>query len=285
MKRKLAAGIIGLFLAIRLFPAAAIFWAEWISLPLLGGLRLIGSSFPFAILEWLPGLLLGLGLFRKRFLKMLCCMMLALLLGWLGIWYPLYFLPQTAHPAGNAQVSRLCEDLIDELNAHESDFPVPDDLPAKFISFPEWMDALNISGICSFLTGEALVTPKLDEISLPFVAVHEDMHLRGHAGEGAANIAAWKECISRGGSYGLSARIWALRYGMGILRRNAPVLYETNLLRMNHATLQAYRRAGGAYTPGPQPVFLRRLHGFLGIAKPVQDYENLALYLAAEYAG
>ena len=133
------------------------------------------------------------------------------------------------------------------------------------------------------MTGEALVTPELDEASLPFVAVHEVMHLQGYAGEGSANIAAWEECMTRGGAYAASARIWALRYGMGLLRTNDQALYESGLLRMSHETLQAYRETGGAYTPAPQPVFLSRLYAFLGIESAARDYEILAPYLAAEY--
>lgn len=288
MKRKLLAGMLGLFLTIRLLPAFSIFWAERISLPLLNILSGIGKRFPFALLEWAVGtacVLLLISLLRRRLLRTLFGLGTAVLLIYLVAWYPLYFLPQPVYASTPQEISRLCEALIDGLNAYEDEFPVPDDLPAKFIRFPEWMDALRISGLCSFPTGEALVSPSLEPVSQPFVAVHEAMHLRGVAGEGAANIAAWEECIRRGGAYTRSAQLWALRYGMGVLRRDAAALYEANMLRMRHVTLQHYREAGGAYTPVPPPAFLRSLYATLGIETAMQDYEILAPRLAAEYAG
>ena len=286
MKKKLLAGMLGLFLAIRLLPAFSISWAERISLPLLEQLAGMSSLFSFALLEWVWGaacIAMLISFFRRRLLKFLSDVILAVLLCCLVVWYPLYFQPQPDIATGNTAIARLCERLIDETNICENEFSLPADMPAKFIRFPQWMDTMGITGICSFLTGEALVTPLLDDISLPFVAVHENMHLQGHAGEGAANIAAWEECIALGGTYAASARIWALRYGMGILHENDHVLYESSLLRMNHKTLQAYREAGGAYTPVQLPEFLRRLLAFLGIETAVQDYETLAPYLAAEY--
>jgi len=145
------------------------------------------------------------------------------------------------------------------------------------------MDALNISGFCSFLTGEALVAPDLPPVSLPFVAVHEAMHLEGHAGEGAANIAAWERCMNLGGSYADSARIWALRYGMGLLRREAPELYDGCLARMNENVLQHYRISGGAYAPEAPRKLLLLFYRALNLGAQMQDYEILALYLAAEF--
>jgi len=278
VKRKLLAGMLGLFLAIRLLPAFSIFWAKNVSLPVLGGLAFMGNLFPFALLEWLIGavcILLAFSLLRRKLLQAVCNISLAALVVCIAVWYPLYFLPQPVYTAGPQEISALCVSLIDELNAAETDFHLPEDLPAKFIRFPQWMEALDITGLCSFPTGEALITPELDAASVPFVAVHEAMHLRGHAGEGAANIAAWEECMALGGSYARSARIWALRYGMGILRQDAPALYDANLPRMHHETLQTYRESGGAYSPGEQGPFMK----WLGIT---QDYEILAHYLAAK---
>ena len=283
MKRKLLAGMLGSFLMVRLFPAFSIFWAKQFSLPLLALLAGAGELLPFALLEWVLGgvcMLLPTSFFRRRVLSGIA---LAVLLACLAVWYPLYFLPQPEVSAENEAVARMCEALIDQVNAYDDAYSLPGDLPAKFIRFPQWMDALNIAGLCSFLTGEALVSPELDAASLPFVAVHESMHLRGIAGEGAANIASWEECMARGGVYAASARIWALRYGMGLLRENDHARYEACLLRMDHEALQTYREAGGAYTPATQPVFLYRLYTFLGIENVVQDYEILTPWLAAKY--
>lgn len=288
MRKKLLAGMLGLFLMIRLFPAISIFWAEYISLPLLELLSGIGSLFPFALLEWIMGavcIMLLISLFRRKLFQALFSIIISALLSCLVVWYPLYFPAQPDYTSTPHEISRLCESLIDELNAYEDDFHVPDDLPAKFIRHPKWMDMLRISGLCSFPTGEALISPGLEPISQPFVAVHEYMHLRGFAGEGTANIAAWQECVNRGGAYTHSARIWALRYAMDILRRDESALYQMNMLRMNHETLQYYREAGGAYSPIPLPGFLRNLYKALGITASMQDYEILAPWLAAEYPG
>jgi len=288
VKRKLLAGMLGLFLIFRLLPGVSIFWAGHVSGSLLAALAAASTSFPFALLEWMSGagcvLLLGC-VFLRKLRRVLCGMLLIMLMLSLSAWYPLYFRPQPAYAAKDVEIAVLCERLIDQLNASSGELLPPEDLPAKFIRFPQWMDALEISGLCSFLTGEALISPDLPPISQPFVAVHEWMHLRGYAGEGAANIAAWEECMLRGGAYAFSARIWALRYAMGFLRQNAPALYDSNLPHMNHGTLQFYREAGGAYTAAAQPVFLQRLYTFLGIENVMQDYEILAPYLAAKYAG
>ena len=142
MKRKLLAGMLGLFLMIRLVPAVSIFWAERISLPLLGLLARMGGLFPFALLEWgLGGMsaLLLTGLLQRKRLKFLSFAILAALLCCLAVWYPLYFRPQPVYTAGNEAISRLCERLIDEANAYEGAYTPPADLPAKFIRFPEWM--------------------------------------------------------------------------------------------------------------------------------------------------
>jgi len=114
------------------------------------------------------------------------------------------------------------------------------------------------------------------------VAVHESMHLRGYAGEGAANIAAWNECMARGGAYAESARLWALRYGMGMLQREAPDMHDAALQAMNADTLRVYRECGGAYPEIAIHPLLRRIYAFLGIEKQTSDYEILALYLAAQ---
>lgn len=285
MKKRLAGVLLGIFLILRLFPTAAIFWAQRISLPLLGILSGIGSSFTFALLEWLGCVLagiLGFTLLRRRFMRCITSVMLAAFALSVLAWYPLYFQPQEAYFADADDIYACARTLIDEINASPADIGLPDDLPAKLARFPGWMDALDISGVCSFLTGEALVSPELPASALPFVAVHESMHLRGHAGEGAANIAAWHECMARGGAYAASANLWALRYAMGILQREAMPLHDAALSAMDADTLHLYRECGGAYPDvSPHPL-LRRIHIFLGIESRTQDYEILAPYLAAQ---
>lgn len=285
LKKKLAAGILSLFLLIRLFPPISIFWAEHISLPLLKGISAVGSSFDFVLLEYLPAmivLVLAAALLRRRFLRYLTSILCFVCILCLAVWYPLYFIPRIEYSANDAQLSALCGGIIDELNAAPLLFEEAYDSPAKPVRFPAWMDALKLNGICSFITGEALVSPKLPSAALPFVAMHERMHLEGHAAEGSANIAAWESCMLRGGDFADSARLWALRYAMGMLRRSEPALYEQNLMRMNHNTLQRYRETGGAYSPAPVSAAMRRLYSLLGIEDSMLNYEILASCLAAQ---
>ncbi|MBQ8507559.1 MAG: DUF3810 family protein [Clostridia bacterium] len=273
-----AATALMLFLLVRLVPGFGGFWGERISLPLLRGLAKIGSSAPFSLLEWgalaAAGILL-LSLLFRRFGKSLLCMLLALASAYLAIWYPLYFFAQPEYSASSQQVAAVCGELIGELNTVDADFAALPPLPAKFARFPGWMRELGITGICSFLTGEALVSPELPNASLPFVAVHERMHLEGVAGEGAANIAAWENCMARGGAFAASAKIWAVRYCMGMLRQADHALYERCMDQMNPRTLELYREAGGAYAASGQSG----MEKLLGVR---QDYEILAHYLAAE---
>lgn len=285
MKKRLAGVLLGIFLILRLFPAVAGFWAQRISLPLLEILSGIGGSFSFALLEWLVCifiLILVLAPLRRRFFRCITTAMLAALMMSVLVWYPLYFQPQDAYSADINDIYVYSRRLIGEINASPADFELPDDLPAKLVRFPFWMNALDISGVCSFLTGEALVSPDTPSAALPFVAVHENMHLRGYAGEGAANIAAWRECMSRGGAYEASAKIWALRYGMGILQRKSRPLHDAALSAMALETFRVYRECGGAYPNISMRPLLRRVHTFLGIETQTQDYEILAAYLAAQ---
>lgn len=274
-----------LFLCLRFAHGFGAVWSRMISLPVLRILAVWGGSVPFVLLEWgFAGIcvFLLLRLVQRRFLRSFACMALGLVIGFLALWYPLYFTGQDEYTADASRIASLSDQLIDELNASSLAFDEMDDPPAKFVRFPGWMDMLGVSGICSFLTGEALISPELPPASIPFVAVHERMHLQGHAGEGDANIAAWRDCMARGGVYADSARLWALRYSMGMLKRDAYDLYEGCLARMNYRTLQFYREAGGAYSPAPLSAFLQRLYAALDIETAMQDYEILAPYLAAE---
>lgn len=285
MKRRLAAIILALFLALRLSTFFSIFWANQISRPLLGAMARIGESVSFALLEWILvalGIALLLSMALRRFMRMLSCMLLSAFALFVMLWYPLYFLPHSDFSADDAQLSLLCTSIIDELNAGLLRFETPENLPAKTVRYPQWMDALSLNGFCSFFTGEALISPDIAPSALPFVAVHEHMHLEGHACEGSANIAAWHNCMERGGAYADSARLWALRYAMGMLRRISPPFYDENLLRMNSNTLRHYQEAGGAYSSAPLPALLSRIYGMLGIEASMRDYEILAPYLAAQ---
>lgn len=287
MKKQLYPAAAILIVLLRFLPGFAEIWAAVLSRPALRFMADFSNNLPFVLLEWFAaacGILLCIALIRGTFLKCAGRMILCFSAAFFALWYPLYAGDIPVPKATPAQIHTLCNELIDALNGSEVNFENTETLPAKYARFPVWMDAMNISGFCSFLTGEALVAPDLPAASLPFVAVHEDMHLHGHAGEGAANIAAWEKCMSLGGAYADSARIWTLRYGMGMLRREAPELYDGCLVRMDENVLWHYRAAGGAYTPEAPGKFLSFFCRLLGVGAQMQDYEILAPYLAVGFA-
>lgn len=271
-----------LFLLLRFSPTFARLWANVFSRPLLNVLASIGMRAPFSLLECLVPLLAALfpGAFCLRFIrKIISTLALMLIFACLTLWYPLYFPEASAPSANEDQLYALSLNLIHELNTMDETFVLPDDLPAKPVRFSGWMRALDIGGFCSFLTGEALYSPDLEAIALPFVAVHERLHLDGYADEGAANIAAWEICIARGGAYSDSARLWALRYSMGLLPQSQR---KTLIESITARTLERYRSSGGAAIPQSHGIFQAFL-SFLGIEKQTQNYENLAFYLAADF--
>jgi len=280
-----AALALSFMLGLRLVPGFAQVWGGWVSRPILRGLSWFGDRAPFSILEWgvltLAAFLL-LSLPLRRFFRNLLCILLALASVFLTVWYPLYFAAHGAYGADMNQIAASSERLIDELNASELDFSQLPALPAKFARFPRWMELLQITGFGSFFTGEALISPDLPACSLPFIAVHERMHIQGFADEGAANIAAWQECMARGGVFADSARLWALRYSMGLLRSAHPESYDACLDRMNPCTLRFYREAGGAYAPLPRSGGLQAAFSALHISSQLSSYEILAVYLAAD---
>ena len=283
-----------------LHPAFAANWAEAISRPALRALSELTEHLPFALLEW--GLLaLALALFgaacfcwgrrglRSALLQLarrLGCFILAVAIAFSVMWLPLYHTAiRPACAATDAQLAGACENLISSLNKSALDFSrAPDDLPAKVIHFPFWMRMFDITGFSSFPTGEALISPELPDCALPFVAVHERMHANGYAGEGAANIAAWEDCLARGGLYADSARVWALKYSMDALYDRDTAAYAKCRQMMSEATAASYHAIGGgtrsrAINPGMQAAF-----SALGVGEAASDYEILAMYIASQTA-
>ena len=289
-----------LTVAVCLYPAFAARWADSVSRPALRALTRLTEHLPFALLEWgllaLALMMFGAACFcwgrrglrsaLARLAQRAVGVVVAAAIAFSALWLPLYHgSVQPTCAATDAQLSAVCENLIADLNGAALDFSrTPADLPAKVIAFPFWMRAFNITGLFSFPTGEALVSPELPDCALPFVAVHERMHARGFAGEGAANIAAWEDCMERGGLYANSARIWALKYTMDALRDRDSAAYAECRQLMNETTAENYRAIGGgtrirAINPGVQSAFAA-----LGVGEAASDYEILAFYLASQTA-
>ena len=301
MRRLLCAALLALppallCAAVRLLPSFAAHWSNWVARPILKTISSVGGRLPFSLMEWgmlalILVLCIGfiLRLCRQgvmhaivHLLRRICTLLMALVWLLATLWYPLYFaeapLQITATPA---QLAASCRALIDELSATSLDFSMPpEDLPAKQAAFPFWMDALNLAGFASFLTGEALISPELDGAAVPFVAVHEFMHTLGHADEGETNLAAWEECLRRGGLYADSARLWALKDSLALLRRadfdawwilrgELPTEIDVLLTQLGGETAPPGDGALAVLAP-------------LGLAEHAQSYEILALYLAAQ---
>lgn len=220
-------------------------------------------------------------------------------MGWLAFaalallavtWLPALSQPVESPPIPAAdRLAWLCGELIDQLGAQPLAFPIPEEslrlapgaagLPGgavKAARYPEWMRAAAVSGVFAPPTGEAIVDPTAPAALIPFTAVHELMHLRGIADEGAANIAAWERCMATGGPFADSARLWALRYAMGLLRQADGEAWRQIRDAMEDPLKQAYLACGGEALTAASPAALPRLSPARG------DYAALVGWLAAK---
>lgn len=205
-------------------------------------------------------------------------------------WLPAMLAPVDVPPRPDAgPLAWLCGELIDALNASPLAFPEPSEalrlapqvanLPGcavKAARYTEWMRAAAISGLFVPPTGEALVDATAPRALIPFTAVHELMHLDGVANEGAANIAAWNRCAEAGGPFADSARLWALRYASGLLRRDDPDAWARLRGNMKDPLAQVFSQCGGEIAPTGKPMALP------GFSRVRGDYAALAYWLAGE---
>lgn len=261
--------------AFRLSPGLSALWQGHVARPALTLMHRLSAALPFALLEPLALVALLLCLHRRG-----RATTLAVILGMYGLlWYPAYFATPAEPRPEPGDMEAVCIALIDALNASDLTFDAPYDtagvvagLPraaVKPVHWPGWMRLMNIAGLFSPWTGEALVDPDAPPGYLPFTCVHELMHLRGIADEGEANVAAWQSCLEAGGMYADSARLWALRYGLG--RLDAPARGRvTRRMSDRLRALTVYARPKDA-TP------LARL---LGIGASTRDYDALLGYVA-----
>lgn len=276
LKRGFGWGIVGIgawMAACRFIPGHAARW-QAVAQPARLALHRLTAAVPFPVAEplalMLPGLAVGRsGARRAARALLLTAWMYALL------WYPAYWatVPEATPAATPAQLAALCDQLLDALSG-ASESPSPDDAGAvaglegaavKVARYPEWMAALDVSGIFSPWTGEVLVDPAAPPALMPFTRVHELMHLRGIADEGAANIAAYEACMRAGGAWARSAQLWALRYALQRLFEAAP------------DAASAYPAPEAPVGSSPSPTLPARL---LGIDRQTTDYAALADWLA-----
>lgn len=279
-------GIAAVMAIIRGSPGFSALWQAHISLPVLELMHRATAPLPFPLLE--PLALAALLLCARRHpaarlrrLVWIAAAIFALL------WYPAYWVRPAIEitPANASSLEALCLWLID----------TADDVPARIedwedragevsgmpgavvkrARYPEWMRGLGIAGLFSPWTGEAIIDSALEPELQPFTCVHELMHLRGIADEGAANIAAYRACAARGGAFAHSARLWALRYATARLHAVDPVACSRITSQMSEP-MKALCASNTSIQP-PHP--LMRL---FGLAAPSSDYADLADWLAAQ---
>ena len=285
--------------------------AEWmlsrITRPALLALHRLTARLAFPVAEVLAysAILLALATFAAALMRATQRRRFAPLLRWLrglgraalavvcalsALWLPAMAQPVEVPPVpATGQLEWLCGALIDALNASPLAFPEPAEslrlapsaagLPGtavKAARYPEWMRAASVSGLFVPLTGEALADATVPAPLIPFTAVHELMHLTGVADEGAANIAAWKKCLDAGGCFADSARLWALRYAMGLLYRADEASWASVRSKMKDPLARVYLDCGGEAMAGaPSAARFPRLSLQRG------DYAALARWLAS----
>lgn len=294
------AGTAAFMAACRWAPGFAALWRENASGPALAALHRLTAAAPFPVIEPAACALAALVLIyaaravrarRPRLLRRAAAVLLMPACAYALLWYPAYWAaPAEAHPTPDAaRLEALCGALTDELNGAALRFPPAgrivaqaaeaagmDGARVKAARYPEWMRALRLAGVFAPWTGEAVVDAGAPACFAAFTAVHELMHLRGIADEGAANIAAWQACAARGGEFADSARLWALRYALNALYRADPRAYARVGRRMDGrlAALFAGLTPSAAAQPG-------RLAEGLGIASMTDSYDALLGWLVA----
>ena len=288
-------------LACRAFPAFSRAALERVSIPVMAALHRFTARVPFPVAE-LAALILGSSLLTglihavllslstrnpaplRRWFSALTTVALILVAALILLWCPARAQPVSDVPEPDGeQLARLCEALIEALNRSPLDFPAPPealarapaaaglpDCAVKTIRYPEWMDLCHAWGLFVPLTGEALADAAEPTPLIPFTAVHELMHLEGVADEGAANVAAWSRCLGAGGAFADSARLWALRYAMGLLRLRDGDAWLQAAQKMNDALKRVYMACGGDAEPAG-PGYALLIEG---------DYAALACHLA-----
>lgn len=105
----------------------------------------------------------------------------------------------------------------------------------KAVSFSEVMSYMHLTGVYTYMTGEANINNDFPDYTIPFTAAHELAHQRGIARENEANFVAFLVCLASEDAY--------IRYSgyMNLL------IYTGNALAS--ADTEAYRELCKHYDP------------------------------------
>ena len=279
--------LLAFMLACRYVPGLASLWLKRFIQPVSRLSRRVPAPFPLleplALLTTAAVLAMLLRLRWRSVLRL----GFTILAGYLLLWYPAYWArPVEPCPMPTAsQLEWLCQALIDTLDTSPLEFPsdILSEAPAaaglpdaavKAARYPEWMRAFHLAGLYAPWTGEAIVDPGAPSWLVPFTAVHELMHMKGIADEGEANIAAWCRCLERGGAFADSARLWALRYAMGLLNKADPTARDTTHAGMSRRLADVYTCVGGDCDAASSSAL-----GVLRMADFTTSYEALVGWL------
>lgn len=99
------------------------------------------------------------------------------------------------------------DELIEKINAAYESYAPQVDYLGHFSSYPkaialsEPMTYTHISGVYTFMTGEANININYPDFITPFTVAHEMAHQRGIAREDEANFVAYLVCISSDDAY------------------------------------------------------------------------------------
>jgi len=236
------------------------------------------------VYPWLRGAALGLSV---------------VVLGYAVLWYPAYFAPQARPYAikntSSAQMESLCRALICRIEdnaygkahfspqqavravAEETGRAYMRGSRVKTALCAGWLRAIGACGIFLCWTGEAVVSPELPDISLPFTACHEAAHMQGIADEAQASIAAYNACKKLGGDYALSADVWALKYAMNRLCGMDAQRFMDVSGQIPPNVRRLLAMAGGY---GRQEISVFPLFRWIGLADFTTNYAQMAHYLA-----
>lgn len=302
----------GFMLLCRTLPGFAAHWVRLILRPFGLLLSHFSSTVPFPVAELIAAPAVALvvsGLFicirRPALLKQYSVRITGIITAFFCIflffWFPAYpASPSEVQTASAEDLNALCFTLIQRLNAADLRFSGYDSALAearaavagftgtnipenavKVARYPEWMDALGVSGLYAFWTGEAIVHPRLVPAARIFTAAHELMHGQGIADEGRTNILAYEACRARGGEAAASADLWALKYAMRRLRTHSEDLWRERTVQMDYALVEVFASINGFTSEADaSPGWLRRLSGLAGTVRPLSDYDALADHLS-----
>ncbi|MDO4357148.1 MAG: DUF3810 family protein [Clostridia bacterium] len=255
---------------------------QWIFLPLHGAgeicrwpllaILLLWALFP--LVRRRPG-----GTFRR--LAALTAVAAALALCWVS----LYDAPVELARPDEAALLALADELCEALNGGQF-------APTSTAEMLEVARRLTPEATAHFHTGDrpwlltrmraaGLFLPFFNEIWMdtaepavlqPFTAVHERFHASGYADEGTANRLAYEACISEGGSFAHSARIYAAKL---LWQAGSPAVRRRLYTQLSEENLWLLRQAGAFQETGSAlPAWVvSRLPGAV-------SYDDLIAYLA-----